>query len=89
MNALRKSYSQKPRGWVVGYQCRGKYRVWGATGSRYIPKSVEFVDLVVPEKEGVTIPLTCEARKIPGPGFEKRLLVKVPKEDLDKFTIEL
>jgi len=84
----RGTYERKPYGWVLGYQCRGKYRVWGATGSRYIPKSAEFIDLVVPKQQDATLPLGVEVlREVPGPGMEKRLIVKVARKDLDKFKV--
>jgi len=88
----KKQYYRKPYGWVMGYQCRGKYHVWGASGSRYIPKSVEFVELVVPIKEGLHIPLGAKILKrykvkTESGKEEERLLVEVPKELLGEFEI--
>jgi hypothetical protein len=79
-------YAVKPRGWVTGYQRKGRYRVF-VRGS--IPRSVEFVDLVVPaDQKGLTIPEGCEVvRRFKVPGVEERLIVKVPKERLREFDV--
>ena len=79
-------YSRKPRGWVLGYTYRGKYRVFGAD-SRYVPKGAESLDLVVPldTQKNVEIPLGCEFKRI---GKENRAVVKVPRESIGMFEVE-
>ena len=80
-------YFQKPRGWVLGYTRKGKYHVVG-TGpyvSRSVPKSAEYIDLVVPIEKGVTLPVGVEARRL---GKERRLIAKVPREQIGNFEVE-
>lgn len=79
-----RQYFWKPRGWVLGYGYRGKYHVFGAD-SRHVPKGVEFVDLVVPLEKNLEIPIGCEVKRI---GEENRLIVKVPRESIDRFEVE-
>ena len=74
---------RRPRGWILGYQCRGKYTIWGLR-SRRLPKSVEFVDLVVPPQEAAEIPLGCEVKRL---GKGENLIVKVPRDKLNMFRI--
>jgi len=79
-----RQYFRKPRGWVLGYQHRGKYHVLGAD-SRYVPKGAEFIDLVVPlDQKNVEVPIG-EFNRI---GRENRLIVKVPRESIDRFEVE-
>jgi hypothetical protein len=85
----KKQYSpKKPRGWVLGYTRKSEYHVVG-TGpyvSRNVPKSAESIDLVVPIEKGVEIPLGLdEVRRI---GKEKRVIVKVPREQIGCFEVE-
>ena len=84
-------YSRKPRGWVIGYTYRGKYRVLGAD-SRHVPKGAESLDLVVPldTQKNVEIPLGCEFKRYDFKriGKEDRLVVKVPRESIGMFEVE-
>lgn len=81
----KSQYSRKPRGWVLGYQRKGKYHVFGAD-SRCVPKSAESIDLVVPmDQKNLEIPVDCRARRI---GKEKRLIVTVPRESIGRFEVE-
>ena len=78
-------YAVKPRGWVTGYQRKGKYRTF-VRGS--IPRGVEFVDLVVPADQKGLIPEGCVVvSRFKVPGAEERLIVKVPKERLREFEV--
>jgi hypothetical protein len=78
-------YSKKPRGWVLGYGYRGKYRVL-CVDSRHVPKGAEFIDLVVPlDQKNVEIPIGCEFKRI---GKEDRVVVKVPRESIGMFEVE-
>jgi hypothetical protein len=85
--AKKQYFPKKPRGWVLGYTRKGEYHVVG-TGpyvSRNVPKSAESIDLVVPIEKGVTLPVGVEARRL---GKERRLIVKVPREQIGNFEVE-
>jgi len=80
-------YQRKPGAWIAGYQCKGKYSI--LRSGRFIPKSVEFVDLIVPVWKDLQLPVDAEVKKqFNGPGLEKRLIVRVPKEGLKSFDAE-
>jgi hypothetical protein len=84
----KKQYSpKKPRGWVLGYTRKGKYHVVGTDSyvSRNVPKSAESIDLVVPIEKGMTLPVGVEAQRL---GKERRLIVKVPREQIGNFEVE-
>jgi len=76
-------YSHKPRGWILGYSYKGKYQPFGAN-SKYVPKGVDFIDLVVPLKKGMKFPVGCEVNRV---GKENRVVVKVPRENIAMFEV--
>ena len=79
--------ARKPFGWVAGYQCKSKYSI--LRSGRFVPKSVEFVDLIVPVRKDLQLPVDAEVKKqFNGSGLEKRLIVRVPKEGLKSFDAE-
>jgi len=80
-------YQRKPSAWVTGYLRKDKYSL--LRSGRVIPKSVEFVDLIVPVKKDLQLPVDANVMSsFTGPGLEKRLIVRVPKEGLKIFDAE-
>ena len=80
-------YQRKPAAWVTGYLRKDKYSL--LRSGRYVPKSVEFVDLIVPARKDLQLPVDAEVKsQFEGPGLEKRLIVRVPKEGLKSFDAE-
>jgi hypothetical protein len=83
-------YMRKPVAWVAGYYSGGKYKVAPVTGSVYIPRSVEYVNLVIPAEKNLQLPIDCKVlhRFKGGPKNEERLIVQVPPERLRNFDVE-
>ena len=78
--------ARKIGAWVAGYQCRGQYRIF--RNGAALPRSVETVDLIVPIRKDTQLPVGVEIqKKFSGPGLEKRLLVRVPKDRLKHFEV--
>jgi len=74
---------KKPHGWVLGYERKGKYAV--AYRNR-VPKSAEFVDLVVPARKELQLPVDAEI--VLPHGKDGRLIVRVPRERLWDIDVE-
>jgi len=77
---------RKPYGWPLAYERKGKYSV---VQRGYVPKSAEFVDLVVPVRKDLQLPVDVKVVQRSKPiGKEERLIVRVPRERLRDFNVE-
>ena len=79
----KSQYVRKPRGWALGYFSRGKYMA----ADRYIPKSAEVVDLVVPVQRDLQLPVDSKVMHRLKTDQEERLIVRVPRERLKDFDV--